>query len=269
MLIAQISDTHILAPGADHPSARLRAECLRRCVADINRRDVDAVIFTGDTVQNGLAEEYAHLRALLAPLDAPLFLVPGNRDNAGALRAAFADHPDLPMAGEFLQYAFEDFAVRLVALDSTSPGERKGVYCRARQEWLDATLNAQPDRPTLLFIHHPPFDIDDHYVGGYRRPEEAAALTDLVGRHPQVIRLFCGHVHCPVERRWAGTEASVMPSVAVDVRKDGSEIDRREHPIYLLHRLTDEMRFVSEAIEVDPDHRWKDESVAFEAAAGT
>ena len=93
MLIAQISDTHILTPASDHPAARLRADCLRRCVADINRRQPDAVILTGDTVQFGQAEEYALLRELLSPLQAPLYLIPGNRDDKVALREAFADAP--------------------------------------------------------------------------------------------------------------------------------------------------------------------------------
>ncbi len=162
MLIAQISDTHILAHTADHAAAQWRADCLRRCIADINRQLPDAVIFTGDTVQHGQPEEYAHLRELLAPLDAPLYLVPGNRDECGALRAAFSDHPNLPGKGDFLHYAVEDHALRLIAIDSTSPGERKGVFCPARQAWLDAVLSERPKRSTLLFIHHPPFDVDDH-----------------------------------------------------------------------------------------------------------
>jgi len=236
MLIAQISDTHILAPDSEEPAARRRAESLSRCVADINRQGPDAVIFTGDTVQNGRPEEYAHLRALLAPLDAPLYLIPGNRDDNDALRVAFADRGYLPEGGQFLHYAVEDHALRLVAIDSTAPGERKGRFCEERQAWLEAALAARPDRPTVLFIHHPPFDVEDHYVGGYRRPGEAAALTALVARHAQVVRLLCGHVHCPVETSWAGTRASVMPSVAVDVRKG---VDAAEDPIYLLHRLSD------------------------------
>jgi Icc protein len=240
VLVAQISDTHILAPGSEHPAAGLRAECLRRCVADINDQQPDAVIFTGDTVQHGLAEEYTYLRELLAPLDAPLYLVPGNRDDKIAIRAAFDDQALLPEDGDFLHYVVEDYAVRLVALDSTSAGERKGVFCPERLAWLDAVLNDQPDRPTLLFIHHPPFDVDDHYLGGYRRPEEAAALTDLVSRHLQVVGLLCGHVHWPVERDWAGTVARIMPSVAVDVRKGVDEVEARERPIYMLHRLADQ-----------------------------
>ena len=245
MLIAQISDTHILAPASDHPAAALRADCLRRCVADINRQGPDAVIFTGDTVQHGQPEEYAHLRELLAPLRPPLYLIPGNRDDKAALRAAFADLSYLPENGRFLHYTVENHAARLIAIDSTSPGERKGVFCPERQAWLDAVLGERPDRPTLLFIHHPPFDVDDHYVGGYRRAEEARALAEVVGRHPQVRRLLCGHVHCPTDRPWAGTRATIMPSVAVDVRKGVDENKIREQPIYMLHRLTDETDLVS------------------------
>ena len=238
MLIAQISDTHILDESSDHPAARLRADCLARCVADINRQQPDAVVFTGDTVQHGRAEEYARLRELLAPLEAPLYPVPGNRDDKYALRTAFADLACLPPGGDFLHYVVEDHEPRLVAIDSTSPGERKGVFCPARQAWLEEILSEQPDRPTLLFLHHPPFDVGDHYIGGYRRPEEAAALEGLVRRNPQIIGFLCGHVHWPVERRWAGTQARIMPSVAVDVRKGVDETEARQRPIYLLHRLS-------------------------------
>lgn len=247
MLIAQISDTHILAPKADHPSVQLRADWLRQCVADINNQQPDAVIFTGDTVQTGQPEEYEHLKDMLAPLDAPLYLVPGNRDDNRALRTAFSDHDNLPSVGDQLHYVVEDHEVRLVAMDSTDYGERKGVFCSERQAWLDKVLSEQPDRPTLLFIHHPPFDIADHYIGGYRRNEEATALTEIVSRYQQVQGLLCGHVHWPVDEPWAGSRAIVMPSVAVDLRKGIDENVARERPIYMLHRLTEENGLASEA----------------------
>lgn len=247
MLIAQISDTHILAPTSHQPAAKLRADCLRRCVADVNQQQPDAVIFTGDTVQHGQPEEYARLRELLAPLAAPVYLVPGNRDDKNEMRAAFSDYAYLPKSGDFLQYVIEEHAVRLVAIDSTSHGERKGVLCQARQAWLEEVLNGEPDQLTLLYIHHPPFDIDDHYVGGYRRPEEAAALADIVRRHSQVAGLLCGHIHWLIEREWAGTEARIMPSVAVDLRKGIDETAARGRPIYMLHRLSHATGLVSQA----------------------
>jgi len=247
LLIAQISDTHILAPASDQSAAKLRADCLRRCVADINQQQPDAVIFTGDTVQHGQPEEYARLRDLLAPLEVPVYLVPGNRDDKNEMRAAFSDYAYLPKKGGFLQYVIEEHMVRLVAMDSTSSGERKGVFCPARQAWLEAVLSGQPDQPTLLFIHHPPFDVDDHYIGGYRRPEEATALADIVSRHPQVKGLLCGHVHWLIERDWAGTEARIMPSIAVDLRKGIDETEARGRPVYMLHRLSRGTGLVSQA----------------------
>jgi 3',5'-cyclic AMP phosphodiesterase CpdA len=246
MLIAQISDTHILPLESDQPAASLRAECLRRCVADINLQQPDAVIFTGDTVQHGQPDEYAYLRELLAPLDAPLYPVPGNRDDKVAMRAAFSDHPDLPKSGDFFHYVVDSYDVRLVGIDSTLAGERKGRFCEDRQAWLDETLADQPGKPTLLFIHHPPFDVGDHYVGGYRHPEEALALEEIVGRHAQVKGLLCGHVHWPVERHWAGTEARIMPSVAVDVRKGIDEEKSQGRPVYLVHRVSGQGKLVSE-----------------------
>ena len=251
VLLAQISDTHILSTKSDQPAASLRADCLRQCVADINRQRPDAVIFTGDTVQHGQPDEYARLRDLLAPLEAPLYLVPGNRDDKNQLRRAFNDQDYLTTSGDFLHYAVEDDEVRLVGLDSTLAGERKGRFCEARQAWLEATLAAQPDRPTLLFIHHPPFDVGDHYVGGYRVPEEAVALADIVERHLQVVGIICGHVHWPISREWAGTQARIMPSVAVDVRHGVDESEARGRPVYMLHRVSRERGLVSQARMAD------------------
>ena len=250
MLIAQISDTHILGPESDESSTELRADCLRRAVADVNVQKPDAVVFTGDTVQHGQPDEYARLRELLAPLEAPLYVVPGNRDDNDTLRAAFSDQRYLPVSGDFLHYEIDEHDVRLVAIDSTASGERKGRFCSERQARLDRVLSEQPDRPTLLFIHHPPFDVGDHFVGGYREPGEREALEDIVGRHPQIVGLLCGHVHWLVEREWAGTQARIMPSIAVDVRKGIDENEAQGRPIYLLHRISAEAGLVSERRQV-------------------
>ncbi len=246
MIIAQISDTHILARSSDRAEGRRRADNLRRCVADINRQKPDAVVHTGDIVQHGLPEEYEHVREILAPLEVPIYVIPGNRDKRGALRAAFSDHSYLPKDGGFLHYTVEDYSVRLVALDSTAEGERKGVYCERRQAWLHDVLDGAPDKPTILLIHHPPFDIGDHYVGGYRQPREAEELAAVVSRHSQVERLLCGHVHCPARQRWAGTLATTMASVAVDVRKVIDTPHVKDRPMYQLHVMSEKAGLVSE-----------------------
>jgi 3',5'-cyclic AMP phosphodiesterase CpdA len=238
MILAQISDTHILAKASQDTVAASRADNLRRCVADINHQSVDAVIHTGDSVHHGSAEEYEHLREILSDLKAPLFFTPGNRDRRELVRTALEGLAPLP-GGEFMHYTIEDYPVRLVALDSVSAGDRKGVFCAERLAWLEDTLSRKPDRPTILFMHHPPFDVVPYYEGGYRHAEDAVNLSTLVGRYPQVIRLLCGHVHCLHHAPWAGTVATIMPSVAVDLRK-GSDLAWEDNPVYLLHRISRE-----------------------------
>ncbi|MCG8509667.1 MAG: metallophosphoesterase [Rhodospirillales bacterium] len=234
MIIAQISDLHILVNPSNPTEGADRIESLRRCVADINRQGVDAVIHTGDSAHFGAEEEYAIVRDALAELKAPVFLIPGNRDRRETLRAAFEHLDYLPMNGAFLHYAIEDLPIRLVGLDSVSEGDNKGAFCVERRTWLDETLGREPDRPTLLFIHHPPFDIDPDFLGGYRRPEEARELTAAVERHPQVKHLLCGHVHFSHRESWAGAVATTMPSVAVDLSKE-KDVLSEAATRYVLH----------------------------------
>jgi 3',5'-cyclic AMP phosphodiesterase CpdA len=252
MIIAQISDTHILAKSSKDTLGASRAHDLRRCVADINRQGVDAVIHTGDSVHHGTADEYAHLGEILSELRAPLFLTPGNRDRHDGIRAAFNDLRYLPRSGDFLHYAIEDYPLRLIALDSVSAGERKGVFCERRLVWLEETLARRPDRATVLFIHHPPFDVGDHYLGGYRQMRDAEELAVVVRRHPQVERLLCGHVHRFHRESWAGTTATIMPSVAVDLRK-GIDPALEDAPLYVLHHWSQGGGLVGQ-MRVVPSH---------------
>ena len=244
MIIAQISDTHILAKDSTDPAGPARGDNLRRCIAGINRERVDAVIHTGDSVHHASAGEYAHLREILSALEPPLFFVPGNRDDKSALRDALDGIAHMPDTAGFAHYAIEDYPVRLVALDSVSPGERKGVFCAERLAWLEDMLARAPHKPTILFMHHPPFDIAPDYEDGYRNPQDRANLAGLLRRHSQIVRLLCGHVHRLHHEPWGGTIATTMPSVAVDLRK-GRDLEREPNPAYLLHTISPSGDFVT------------------------
>lgn len=215
MIVAQITDLHIRRPDAGAEGRLDSAAALRHCVAMLNRLDPapDIVLVTGDLVDDGTAEEYAHMRALMAPLRTPYCVIPGNHDDRDALRAAFADHGYLPRDGMFLHYAIEDFPLRLIGLDSVVAGRARGELCGERLRWLDARLAEQPDRPTLLFLHHPPF-LDGIPFWDTLNCRNSPDLAALVRRHPQVVRLIAGHLHQSIHRMWNGVMASSGPSPA-------------------------------------------------------
>ncbi len=239
MIIAQITDTHIRIPGKLAYRRVDTAKYLAEAVAHLNALDPlpDLVAMTGDLVDFAKPEEYAHLAALIAPLKVPVYLVPGNHDGRDELRQAFPAHRYLPRDG-FLQYTVEDWPVRLVAMDTLIPGEGGGELCDVRLAWLEKTLAAQPKRPTVVMMHHPPFRTGIDFMDGHGL-KNREGFAAVIARHPQVERIVAGHLHRSIQCRVGGTFASTCPSPAhqihLDLRADAPLGFAMEPPGYQLH----------------------------------
>jgi len=240
VIVAQISDPHVASAGGKFDRLLATTEHLTRAVAHLNalRPRPDVVLLTGDLVEHGRPDEYRRLRDVLAPLAMPVLVIPGNHDDRANLVRAFDDHAYLPRDGGFLQYTVDDWPVRLVALDTVVPGESGGRLCADRLAWLDARLGEAPGRPTLVFMHHPPFATGIVAMDAMGL-EDPAALAAVLRRHPHVEGVACGHIHRTIVRRFAGTVAAVCPSTAHQVALDLPP-ERRlavvmEPPACLLH----------------------------------
>jgi 3',5'-cyclic-AMP phosphodiesterase len=215
VLIAQLSDTHVMTgddsmSGFVDTAARV-TEAVDALLALPTPPDV--VLLTGDLVNRGTDAEYEILRPLLSPLDdagVPLLVVPGNHDDRDAMRRAFPDHTWLPTEGH-LSFVVDDFPVRLIGLDSTVPGRDDGELDDERIEWLAHVLDREPARPTLLFVHHPPYRTGMWWMD-YGGLKNAAALRELVERHPEVQRIVSGHVHRRSSTNWGPTVLTSAPS---------------------------------------------------------
>lgn len=242
MLIAQITDFHITVPGGRLDRHYATAAHLARAVTHIDTLEPrpDIVLATGDLVDRGKPEEYARLRTLLAPLTMPVYLIPGNHDAREPLREAFPDHTYLPRDG-FIQYAVEDYPLRLIALDTLIPKSGYGELCAERLDWLAARLAERREVPTILFMHHPPFDT------GLKKMDEPALigrerLAEIVAAAPQVERVLCGHLHRPIVQRFAGTVAQTVPATAHQIALDlvtGNLATAMEPPVVTLHKWQD------------------------------
>ena len=253
MLVAQITDTHITIPGALVYGVVDTAKNLERAVAALNSLSTapDVTVITGDLVEGGEPEEYAHLRALLAPLRMPVLVIPGNHDAREPLRRAFGADGYLPRHG-FLSYVIEDHSLRIVALDTLVAGEVGGALCAERLRWLDRVL-AATDRPTLVLMHHPPF------VTGVGRMDQnglsgSASFAEIVLRHPNIERIICGHLHRPIESRFAGTVAGTAPSTAhqivLDLRPEALLSFAFEPPGYQLHYWREGASLVTHTVAI-------------------
>jgi 3',5'-cyclic AMP phosphodiesterase CpdA len=245
MLIAQLSDPHIRLPGQKAYRVVATDTFLPPAVAAINAQQPrpDVLIISGDLTDFGRPAEYAHLRSMLEPLRMPYLLLPGNHDDRDELARAFPDHPHLRGPDGHVQYVVDEYAVRIVVLDTVVPGQSHGALCERRLSWLADRLAEQPGRPTVVVMHHPPFDTGIGHMDRIGLLEGAAGLARIVGGHGNVERILCGHLHRSIHRRFAGTIASTCPSpahqVALDLRADGPSAFVMEPPAFMLHEWRD------------------------------
>lgn len=235
LLLAQLSDLHIGASenGVD-PVPHLEAviEAVRRLP---NRPD--AVLISGDLTDDGAESGYRLARELLERLEAPLHVLPGNHDDRGRLRAAFG----LPGVGdEPVRYSTDVGELRLVVFDSNVPGQDPGRYDPEQLRWLDAELGAEPERPTLLALHHPPLATGIHEWDGINlEPGQLPLLAEVVSRHPQLRAIVGGHLHRTAASALAGIPVLAAPSTYLqalpDFETEGVEL--MPHPGFALHVL--------------------------------
>ena len=248
-LIAQISDTHLMDVEPGDIRALKRTEWLRRCVQDINSLDPgpDAVIHTGDMSQHGSHAEYILAWEILADLNMPLYVTPGNRDSRTELKKVFSQGGYIQSHSKFVQYAVDVGTVYLVAIDSVCEGSRMGELCDDRLAALDEMLSKVPNTPTVLFMHHPPFEVltsNEPFQFGSRDVVEK--FTDILQRHPQITQIFCGHAHRSFLSDLSDTRAVTVPSIAVDLRLGDFPETMDDTPVYQIHSFYPGLGFYSE-----------------------
>ena len=215
MLIAHISATHISARGQKTYGIAPMAENLARCIEHINTQSLkpDLVLLSGDVTHDASHQEAVHAAEILAALECPLYLVPGNHDDRDVIWDVFGGSACPSKADGFINYVVETGALRLIGLDSCS-GRSGGMICERRAAWLRGALAQGGLKPTLIFMHHPPLKcgVQETDIDGFANVE---MLQGIVADYPNIERILCGHIHLLTHSRWQGTLVTTAPSMGM------------------------------------------------------
>lgn len=237
VLLVQLSDLHVGANenGVD-PIPHL--EAVVEAVQALPNRP-DAILVSGDLTDDGAEEGYRLAREMLERVEAPLHVLPGNHDDRGRLRSVFG----LSGQGEEpVRYSVDVGELRLVVFDSNVPGQDPGRYDAEQLRWLDAELGAEPERPTLLALHHPPLATGiEEWDEINLEPGQRPLLAEVVARHPQLRAIVGGHLHRVAASALAGVPVLAAPSTYLQARPDyvTEGVELMPHPGFTLHVLRD------------------------------
>lgn len=220
--VLQLTDLHLFA----EPDGRLREVPTRASLVDVLelvRSDYpvfDRLVLTGDLADDERKETYEIVREMLGEWIPHVLLIPGNHDNRAAIREVFFDR--VPAGDGPITFDERLGAWRLIGLDSHVPGEIPGRIDAGQLDWLRERLAEDAERPTAVFVHHPPVSINSAWLDriGLENP---APLMELIEGSPQVRLVVCGHVHMEHAGRIGGAEFLATPSTCLQFKPGADE----------------------------------------------
>jgi 3',5'-cyclic-AMP phosphodiesterase len=187
--VVQLTDPHLFGDETETLRGVATARSLERTLAAAAPAiaKADVVLVTGDLVQDDI-EGYRQFRRIMGSLGKPIWCIPGNHDDAAALRSALAQPP-------FRVGGHDDLgAWRVVMLDSSVPNEAGGTLSPASLRELDTALAGAEGRPALVCLHHHPVPLHSRWLDEVGLSNGAEFFT-VIDRYPNVKAVAWGHVH--------------------------------------------------------------------------
>jgi 3',5'-cyclic AMP phosphodiesterase CpdA len=255
MLIAQLSDPHLRPRGQLYQTMVDSNAMFLTALQHLAALDPqpDLVLLTGDLVDTGTAAEYALAAEMIAQIRQPVLMIPGNHDERERFRHCFGHNAYMASAGP-LHFAVGDRgALRILGLDITVPGAHHGDMDDAACLWLTQRLAEEPERPTIIMMHQPPFESGIGFIDAYGC-RQGARLADIVARHPAVERILCGHIHRFMQLRFGGTVLVTAPStttaIALRLQANAKPASFLEPPAMLLHHWRPEHGLITHLVPI-------------------
>ena len=208
--LLQITDTHLFADRSQHllginTYASLAA--LTQQIAQRLTQPVDALLLTGDLVQDHSPEGYEYVEQLTQFLAKRQFWLLGNHDE----RVVITQHPQGAL---YLQaeYVLGNWA--LLLLDSQVAGCAYGRLDTAQLMALEHKLANLSAEHVLLAVHHHCLPVGSAWIDqiGLRNADQLLALC---AKYPQVKVIISGHVHQASHQQVAGLDVLTTPSSCV------------------------------------------------------
>ena len=160
--ILHITDPHLHA----HRDAMMRGlntyDSFRSIIdrANTGKRKPDAVIATGDLVQDETREGYERFSNLVSELGVPVHCIPGNHDSP-QIMAEILNEPPFQFCGSAI---YQDWC--LIMLNSVVRWDDGGQLETSQLEILEQTLSANESRYALICMHHHPVSIGSAWMDG-------------------------------------------------------------------------------------------------------
>lgn len=200
-----ITDLHVSAPELADSKLRSDTTSTVRTVIEMIRKIEPRpafVIASGDLTNHGDAASFRALAGIMEGFDIPVVWALGNHDTREGFYAGLLG--STASAAQTYDHHQVIDGIHLITLDTSNPLRIGGNLVEAQFAFLEAALDAHPDLPKILVMHHAPAldqDPDWEWEGlSFAATERLAEI--LMGR--DIAGIFSGHIHQDRFTHWHG-----------------------------------------------------------------
>lgn len=216
--LLQITDTHLFK---DKNNELLGINTFNSYLAVLNNiiesgYNYQAVIASGDIVQDNTRQAYTHFAEEAYQLNAPVFWLPGNHDFLPFMVKHLSEHNI-----QKNKYITIGDKWQIILLDSQEFGVPHGRLDDYQLQWLDKILSETPERYSLIVLHHhilPTHSawLDQHNL---RNVNELFAILE---KHKNIKGIAHGHVHQASDNTYRGIPIYSTPSTCIQFKPDST-----------------------------------------------
>ena len=173
----------------------------------------DAILATGDLIQDHQSEGYLHFAEMIRPLAKPVFWLEGNHDQQPqmSLQLGKFDYirPEKQIfAGEHWQ---------ILMLNSQVATAPSGYLSKGQLAWLNQKLSENPERFTLVVLHHNILFTHSAWLDQHSL-KNSDTLAEILALYPNVKAILHGHIHQEVDAIWNGIRILSTPSTCIQFK---------------------------------------------------
>jgi 3',5'-cyclic AMP phosphodiesterase CpdA len=193
--VALIADPQVHVKDAKNPVFSTSQRKLTEIVRELNQLDprLSFVLFDGDMVHSATPQQVENFLERMKPLDAPSIMVHGNHDGS----YPYTEFSRMQQAGngsKEVQFSFDcgrwHFVTFPCNLGTTEYTEAQVL------NWLDADLQANQDKPTIVLEHYHLLPQGLTALAWYTYGKTfRRQLVDQLAKYGNVRYVICGHVH--------------------------------------------------------------------------
>lgn len=213
--LLQITDSHLFSSRDDCLLGVNTYDSLHAVLSEIKKSDFafDAILATGDLIQDHQILGYQHFAEMLKPFAKPVFWLEGNHDTQPQMSLQLAKYPHIHpekaiLAGEKWQ---------ILLLNSQVSDSPSGHLSKGQLAWLEQRLTQHRDRFAFIILHHNLLPTQSAWLDPHSL-KNVAEFAQRLSPFPQIKGILHGHIHQEMDTIWNGIRVLATPSTCIQFK---------------------------------------------------